>query len=116
MPDLLDLDGRFFFSHKVLLFGSLIGSQNRQLIMPAQTAGCLSRKRDQGKTWKIPDIVTLRQHLLFILLELSKSAGRTEANDLLKVTIVPLSTVRGRAAYRLVQPLLSAKETHLPKN
>jgi len=84
--------------------------------MPAQTAGCLSRKRDQGKTWKIPDIVTLRQHLLFILLELSKSAGRTEANDLLKVTIVPLSSVRGRAAYRLVQPLLSAKETHLPKN
>src|SRR5712692_2635107 len=43
--------------------------------------------------------------------------SRTEANDISStVTIVPLSSVTGRAADRLVQPLLSAKETHLPKN
>ena len=43
--------------------------------------------------------------------------SRTEANDIAStVTIVPLSSVGGRAAERLVQPLLSAKETQLPKN
>lgn len=43
--------------------------------------------------------------------------SRTEANDISStVTIVPLSSVTGRAADRLVQPLLSAKDTHLPKN
>ena len=43
--------------------------------------------------------------------------SRTEANDISStVTIVPLSSVTGRAADRLVQPLLSAKETQLPKN
>ena len=43
--------------------------------------------------------------------------SRTEANDISStVTIVPLSSVTGRAADRLVQPLLSAKETHLPKD
>lgn len=43
--------------------------------------------------------------------------SRTEANDIAStVTIVPLSSVRGRAVDRLVQPLLSAKETHLPKD
>jgi mRNA interferase MazF len=43
--------------------------------------------------------------------------SRTEANDISStVTIVPLSSVTGRAADRLVQPLISAKDTHLPKN
>lgn len=43
--------------------------------------------------------------------------SRTEANDVSStVTIVSLSSVRGRAADRLVQPLLSAKDTHLPKD
>jgi len=43
--------------------------------------------------------------------------SRTEANDVsATVTIVPLSSVTGRAVDRLVQPLLSAKETHLPKD
>ena len=43
--------------------------------------------------------------------------SRTEANDISStVTIVPLSSVTGRAADRLVQPLLSAKETRLPKD
>jgi mRNA interferase MazF len=43
--------------------------------------------------------------------------SRTEANDISStVTIVPLSSVTGRAADRLVQPLLSAKDTHLPKD
>jgi mRNA interferase MazF len=42
---------------------------------------------------------------------------RTEANDISPtVTVVPLSSVRGRAAERLVQPLLPAKETHLSKD
>ena len=42
--------------------------------------------------------------------------SRTEANDISStVTVVSLSSVRGRAADRLVQPLLSARETHLPK-
>ena len=43
--------------------------------------------------------------------------SRTESNDVSStVTIVPLSSVKGRAADRLVQPLLSAKETRLPKD
>ena len=43
--------------------------------------------------------------------------SRTEANDICStVTIVPLSSVRGRAADRLVQPLLAANETQLPKD
>jgi mRNA interferase MazF len=43
--------------------------------------------------------------------------SRTEANDILPtVTVVPLSSVQGRVAERLVQPLLAAKETHLPKD
>jgi mRNA interferase MazF len=43
--------------------------------------------------------------------------SRTEANDISStVTLVPLSSVAGRAADRLVQPLLSAKDTHLPKD
>lgn len=43
--------------------------------------------------------------------------SRTEANDISStVTVVPLSSVRGRAAERLVQPLLAARETQLPKN
>jgi len=43
--------------------------------------------------------------------------SRTEANDISStVTVVPLSSVKGRAVDRLVQPLLSAKETHLPKD
>ena len=38
--------------------------------------------------------------------------SRTEANDISStVTVVPLSSVKGGAADRLVQPLLSAKET-----
>lgn len=43
--------------------------------------------------------------------------SRTEANDIAStVTIVPLSSVRGRPADRLVQPLLSANETKLRKD
>ena len=43
--------------------------------------------------------------------------SRSEANDISStVTVVPLSSVRGRAAERLVEPLLAAKETHLPKD
>jgi mRNA interferase MazF len=43
--------------------------------------------------------------------------SRTEANDISStVTVVPLSSVRGKPADRLVQPLLSAKETKLPKD
>ena len=43
--------------------------------------------------------------------------SRREGNDVSStVTIVPLSSVKGRATDRLVQPLLSAKETHLPKD
>jgi mRNA interferase MazF len=41
--------------------------------------------------------------------------SRTEANDIYS-TIVPLSSVKGRAADRLVQPLLTVKETRLPKD
>jgi mRNA interferase MazF len=43
--------------------------------------------------------------------------SRTEANDISStVTVVPLSSVKGRAAERLVQPLLPAKETRLRKD
>jgi mRNA interferase MazF len=43
--------------------------------------------------------------------------SRTEANDISStVTVVPLSSVKGRAAERLVHPLLPAKESHLPKD
>jgi mRNA interferase MazF len=43
--------------------------------------------------------------------------SRTEANDIAStVTIVPLSSLKGRATDRLVQPLLSTKETHLSKD
>ena len=43
--------------------------------------------------------------------------SRTEANDISStVTVVPLSSVKGRASDRLIQPLLSVKETHLPKD
>ena len=43
--------------------------------------------------------------------------SRTEANDVSStVTIVPLSSVNGRAPDRMVQPLFSAKETLLPKD
>jgi mRNA interferase MazF len=43
--------------------------------------------------------------------------SRTEANDISStVTVVPLSSVKGRSAERLVQPLLPAKESHLPKD
>jgi mRNA interferase MazF len=42
--------------------------------------------------------------------------SRTEANDVSStITVVPLSSVSGRTADRLVQPLLSAKDTRLPK-
>ena len=43
--------------------------------------------------------------------------SRSEANDISStITVVPLSSVQGRPADRLVQPLLAAKETHLPKD
>jgi mRNA interferase MazF len=43
--------------------------------------------------------------------------SRTEANDISStITIAPLSSVKGRAADRLVQPLLTAKETRLAKD
>ena len=43
--------------------------------------------------------------------------SRTEANDICStLTVVPLSSVAGKSADRLVQPLLSAKDTHLPKD
>ena len=43
--------------------------------------------------------------------------SRSEANDIAStVTVVPLSSVPGRAPERLVQPLLPARETHLPKD
>lgn len=43
--------------------------------------------------------------------------SRTEANEISPtVTVVPLSSVQGRLAGRLIQPLLPAKETHLPKD
>jgi mRNA interferase MazF len=43
--------------------------------------------------------------------------SRTEANDVSStVTVVPLSSVSGRAADRLELPLLSARDTVLPKD
>lgn len=43
--------------------------------------------------------------------------SRTEANDVSStVTVVPLSSVSGGAADRLVQPVLSAQDTLLPKD
>jgi mRNA interferase MazF len=43
--------------------------------------------------------------------------SRTEANDVSStVTVVPLSSIPGRAVDRLLQPLLTARETHLPKD
>jgi mRNA interferase MazF len=43
--------------------------------------------------------------------------SRTEANDIsATITVVPLSSVQGRATERLVQPSLAAKETRLPKD
>ena len=43
--------------------------------------------------------------------------SRTEANDVSStVTVVPLSSVTGRAVERLVQPLLAAKDTRLRKD
>jgi mRNA interferase MazF len=43
--------------------------------------------------------------------------SRTEANDVSStVTVVPLSSVSGRPVDRLVQPLLPAKDTRLPKD
>jgi mRNA interferase MazF len=43
--------------------------------------------------------------------------SRTEGNDICStVTVVPLSSVKGRAAERLVQPLLPAKESHLRRD
>ena len=43
--------------------------------------------------------------------------SRTEANDVSStVTVVPLSSVSGRAADRLVQPVLSAQDTLLLKD
>jgi mRNA-degrading endonuclease toxin of MazEF toxin-antitoxin module len=35
---------------------------------------------------------------------------------LIEVMVVPLSSVSGRAAHRLVQPVLSARDTLLPKD
>lgn len=43
--------------------------------------------------------------------------SRTEANDISStVTVVPLSSVKGSAVERLVQPLLPAKESLLRKD
>lgn len=43
--------------------------------------------------------------------------SRTDANDIAStVTVVPLSSVKGRSVDRLVQPLLSATDTRLPKD
>ena len=70
----------------------------------------------------------VRGSLVWVSLDLARGAevpktrpciivSRTEANDVSStVTIVPLSSVKGRPADRLVQPLLSAKDTHLPKD
>ncbi len=42
---------------------------------------------------------------------------RTEANEISwTVTVVPLSSVRGSRQDRLIQPILSARETRLPRN
>ncbi len=43
--------------------------------------------------------------------------SRTEANEISwTVTVVPLSSVRGRHQDRLIQPILSSKESRLPRN
>jgi len=43
--------------------------------------------------------------------------SRTEANEISwTVTVVPLSSVRGSRQDRLIQPILSARETRLPRN
>ncbi len=43
--------------------------------------------------------------------------SRTEANEISwTVTVVPLSSVRGGRQDRLIQPILSLKETRLPKD
>jgi len=43
--------------------------------------------------------------------------SRTEANEISwTVTVVPLSSVRGSRKDRLIQPILSARETRLPRN
>ena len=43
--------------------------------------------------------------------------SRTEANEISwTVTVVPLSSVRGGRQDRLIQPIISLKETRLPKD
>jgi len=43
--------------------------------------------------------------------------SRSEANEISwTVTVVPLSSVRSRRHDRLIQPILSARETRLPRN
>ncbi len=43
--------------------------------------------------------------------------SRTEANEISwTVTVVPLSSIRGGRQDRLIQPILSLKETRLPKD
>lgn len=43
--------------------------------------------------------------------------SRDVANEISRtVTVVPLSSVRGRAADRLVQPILRSVDSHLPKD
>lgn len=43
--------------------------------------------------------------------------SRDIANEISRtVTVVPLSSVQGRATERLVQPLLRARDSHLPKD
>jgi len=43
--------------------------------------------------------------------------SRTEANDISwTVSVVPLSSVRGRRLERLIQPIVSTKESRLPRD
>ncbi|MBM2804986.1 MAG: type toxin-antitoxin system PemK/MazF family toxin [Deltaproteobacteria bacterium] len=43
--------------------------------------------------------------------------SRDVANEISRtVTVVPLSSVRGRATERLVQPILRSADSHLPKD
>lgn len=43
--------------------------------------------------------------------------SRKIANEISRtVTVVPLSSMKGRAAERLIQPILRAEESHLSKN
>ncbi len=43
--------------------------------------------------------------------------SRSEANEISwTVSVVPLSSVTGRRQDRLIQPILSARETRLPRN